>query len=51
MSHSTLENYYRTLFGFVNDLKYSLHEVENLMIYERDIFVGFLAEKAKKEQA
>jgi hypothetical protein len=49
MSHSNLENYYRTVFGFVNDLGYSLTEVENMTIYERDIFVGFLSEKAKRE--
>ena len=50
MSHNSLENYYRTMFGLVNNMKYSLTEVENMIVYEKDIFIGFMLEKASKEK-
>lgn len=48
MSHTSLESYYRMLFALVNNLRYSLTEVEGMPIYERDIFIGFLSEKKDK---
>ena len=51
-----LENYYNTIFSLVQHHKYSLSEVENLIPFERDIYVQMLikylndVEEAKKRQ-
>lgn len=51
-----LENYYKINFSLVQYHKYSLTEIENLMPWERDIYVGMLInhleeEKLKQQQA
>jgi hypothetical protein len=55
MSHMDLKNYYELNFSLVQFHKYSLTEIENLMPFERDIYVGMLLnhleeEKLKKQQ-
>jgi hypothetical protein len=50
-----LKNYYELNFSLVQFHKYSLTEIENLMPFERDIYVGMLLnhleeEKLKKQQ-
>lgn len=56
MSHGNLENYYGTVFSLVQHHKYSITEVENLIPFERDIYVEMLVEyikqveEAKKKQ-
>ena len=53
-----LENYYRLNFALMQYHKYSLTEIENMMPWERDIYVALLQqhleeeeEKAKAQQA
>ena len=51
-----LENYYRLNFALMQYHKYSLTEIENLIPWERDIYVGLLQqhleeEKLKQQQA
>jgi hypothetical protein len=53
-----LENYYRLNFALMQYHKYSLTEIENMMPWERDIYVSLLQqhleeeeEKAKAQQA
>tara|TARA_R100000005_G_C4997545_1_gene204254 strand:+ start:525 stop:695 length:171 start_codon:yes stop_codon:yes gene_type:complete len=51
-----LENYFKLTFSLVQYHKYSLWEVENLIPWERDIYVELLkahieSEKLKQQQA
>ena len=45
-----LENYFRLNFALVQYHKYSLTEIENMMPWERDIYVGLLVEWIKDEE-
>jgi hypothetical protein len=50
-----LENYYRINFALIQFHKYSLTEIENLIPWERDIYIGLLQqhledEKLRKQQ-
>ena len=56
MVHMDLENYYKINFALLQFHKYSLAEVENLIPWERDIYIGMLKqhledEKLKQQQA
>ena len=58
MIHMDLENYYQLNFALVQYHKYSLTEIENLIPWERDIYVTMLInyieeenEKIKQRQA
>ena len=51
-----LESYYKINFALLQYHKYSLTEVENLIPWERDIYIGLLQqhledEKLKQQQA
>ena len=50
LSHNTLANYYSTVFALVQHHKYSISEIENLIPYERDIYISMLQEHLKKEK-
>ena len=57
MSHNNLENYYQTVFSLIQHHKYSISEVENLIVFERDLYVDMLVsyikdleEKRKQQQ-
>ena len=56
LSHNNLQNYYSTMFSLVQHHKYSLSEVENLIPFERDVYVEMLMrylkeiEEAKQRQ-
>ena len=50
------ENYYKINFALLQYHKYSLTEIENLIPWERDIYIGLLQqhledEKLKQQQA
>lgn len=56
MAHMELESYYRINFALMQFHKYSLTEIENMIPWERDIYVGLLQqhieeEKLKQQQA
>jgi len=50
MSHNTLENYYTTVFALAQHHKYSITEIEDLMPYERDIYVTLLMAYLEEEK-
>ncbi len=45
-----LENYFRLNFALMQYHKYSLWEIENLMPWERDIYVGLLQQHLEEEE-
>ena len=58
MSHIDLESYFKLNFALMQHHKYSLTEIENMMPWERDIYLGLLNQyieeenlKAKQKQA
>ena len=49
LAHDSLYNYYKTNFGMMQYHKYSLTEIENMMPWEREIYIGLLMEHIKEE--
>jgi len=45
-----LESYYRLNFALMQYHKYSLTEIENLIPWERDIYVGLLQQHLEEEK-
>jgi hypothetical protein len=45
-----LENYFRLNFALMQYHKYSLTEIENMMPWERDIYVGLLQQHLEEEE-
>jgi len=45
-----LESYYRLNFALMQYHKYSLTEIENLMPWERDIYVALLQQHLEEEE-
>ena len=50
MAHNNLENYFRLNFAMMQYHKYSLTEIENMMPWERDIYVGLLESHLEEER-
>ena len=55
MAHEDLASYYKLNFALMQHHKYSLTELENMMPWEREIYVNLLrnyleAEKLKRQQ-
>ena len=50
LNHNTLENYYSIVFSLVQHHKYSITEVENLLPFERDLYVDMLAKFIKQTE-
>jgi len=50
MVYMDLESYYKLNFSLVQYHKYSLTEIENLMPWERDIYVGMLINHLEEEK-
>ena len=49
MSHDTQKNYYTNNYALMQHHKYSLEELENMIRFERDIYISLLAEHIEKE--
>lgn len=49
LSHNSLENYFRTNFAMMQHHKYSLIEIENMVPWERDIYVALLLQYIEEE--
>ena len=49
MAHESLESYYKTNFSLMQHHKYSLTELENMMPWEREIYVTLLAQYIEEE--
>ena len=49
MAHMDLESYFKLNFALMQHHKYSLTEIENMMPWERDIYVGLLNQLIEDE--
>ena len=49
MAHEDLESYYKTNFALMQHHKYSLTELENMMPWEREIYVSLLQQYVEEE--
>ena len=50
MAHINLESFFRINFALMQYHKYSLTEIENLMPWERDIYVALLQQHLEEEE-
>ena len=50
LSHDSLENYYKTNFAMMQHHKYSLEEIENMLPWEREIYIGLLTKFLEEEK-
>jgi hypothetical protein len=48
--HDSLENYYKTNFALMQHHKYSLTELENMIPWERDVYVNLLIAHIQEEE-
>lgn len=48
LSYANLSSYYSTIFSLVQHHKYSLGDIENLIPFERDIYVQLLVNHIKE---
>jgi|TARA_B100001094_G_C17733165_1_gene577591 hypothetical protein len=49
MSHTSLEVYYKTNFALLQYHKYSLTELENMIPWEREVYVTLLQQHIEEE--
>jgi len=49
MAHMDLESYYKINFALMQHHKYSLTEVENMIPWERDIYLALLNQYIEEE--
>ena len=49
MAHEDLASYYKMNFALMQHHKYSLTELENMMPWEREIYIGLLSQWIKEE--
>lgn len=50
LGHEDLETYYRTNFALMQYHKYSLTEIENMIPWEREIYLSLLENHIKEEE-
>lgn len=50
MSHEDLENFYRINFALMQYHKYSLTEIENMIPWEREIYLTLLEQHIQDEE-
>tara|TARA_E500000331_G_scaffold94173_1_gene90295 strand:- start:1530 stop:1703 length:174 start_codon:yes stop_codon:yes gene_type:complete len=50
MMHMDLENYFKINFALMQFHKYSLTEIENLIPWERDIYISMLQQHLEDEK-
>jgi|TARA_B100000287_G_scaffold165178_1_gene155822 hypothetical protein len=48
--HDSLENHYKTNFALMQHHKYSLTELDNMMPWERDVYVNLLIAHLQEEE-
>ena len=49
MAHMDLESYFKINFSLITHYKYSLTEIENMMPFERDIYLLLLNQFVEEE--
>ena len=50
MAHTNLETYYKVNFALVQHHKYSLTEVENMIPWEREVYITLLKQHIEEEK-
>ena len=50
LSHDSLMNHYKTNFALMQHHKYSLSELENMIPWEREVYVSLLVNYLKEEK-
>ncbi len=50
LMHDSLQNYYMTNFKLMHQHKYSLTELENMLPWERNIYIDLLVSQNKREE-
>ena len=50
VGHDSLENYFKTNFAMMQHHKYSLTELENMIPWERDIYLNMLIQYLEEER-
>ena len=50
MSHTSLEVYFKTNFALMQYHKYSLEDIENMMPWEREVYLSLLENYIKEEE-
>ena len=50
MAHMDLESYYKTNFALMQHHKYNLSDIENMIPWERDIYVTLLKNWSEEEE-
>jgi hypothetical protein len=49
MAHTSLESYYRTTFQLIQHHKYSLTELENMMPWEKEVYITLLSQYIEEQ--
>jgi|TARA_A100001388_G_scaffold260744_1_gene229005 hypothetical protein len=49
MAHEDLESYFKTNFALIQHHKYSLTEIENMIPWEREVYLTFLQQYIEEE--
>ena len=49
MAHTNLESYYKVNFALMQHHKYSITEIENMMPWERDVYITLLKQFIEEE--
>lgn len=49
MAQESLENYYKTNFALMHHHKYNLNELENMIPFEREIYIMLLSQYISEE--
>ena len=49
MAHADLESYYRINFALMQHHKYSLTELENMIPWEKEVYLAFLQQYIEEE--
>ena len=50
LSHENLANYYKMNFSLMQYHKYSLGEIENMIPFEREVYVALLIQHLEEEK-
>lgn len=49
MSHNSLQNYYKTMFAMTTKYNHDGKFIEDMVVFERDIYVSMQIEEMKKD--
>ena len=49
MSHTSLESYYKTTFQLMQHHKYSLTELENMLPWEKEVYITLLSQYIEEQ--